>query len=41
MNQYSKLGLRTLVLGKKELSKSEYESWHLLYNEDKITLIDR
>ncbi|XP_057455531.1 phospholipid-transporting ATPase 2 [Lotus japonicus] len=41
VEQYSHLGLRTLCIAWRELSKDEYREWSLMFKEASSTLVDR
>ena len=41
VEQFSKEGLRTLLLAKKDLSQREYDSWHAEYQKAERTLANR
>ncbi|KAM2028623.1 hypothetical protein ACFX16_040227 [Malus domestica] len=41
IHAYSSLGLRTLVVGMRELSATEFEQWHLSFEEASTALIGR
>ncbi|XP_073013887.1 phospholipid-transporting ATPase 2 isoform X1 [Typha latifolia] len=41
VEQYAQLGLRTLVLGWRELQEDEYREWSRMFKEANSTLVDR
>ncbi|KAG7032916.1 Phospholipid-transporting ATPase 1 [Cucurbita argyrosperma subsp. argyrosperma] len=41
LHSYSSKGLRTLVIGMKELSSSDFDKWHLMFEEASTALIGR
>ncbi|KAI3979152.1 hypothetical protein MKX01_016977 [Papaver californicum] len=41
LRTYSSLGLRTLVIGMRELSASEFEQWHIAYEKASTALMGR
>ncbi len=41
VDQFSKEGLRTLLLAKKDISQREYDSWVVEYQKAERTLVDR
>ena len=41
INDFSTEGLRTLILGKKELNEEEYQQWHEKFHEANTSINDR
>jgi len=41
LHKYSSLGLRTLVVGMRELSRSEFEEWQLAYENASTAVLGR